>query len=256
MENLLETLAGERSWQFSYFSHRMQQMDQILADAKALQNRLKNRSDSPAASLGDALAILMAHASVFEVNSEPVLDTTTSELDTTPQNNPQMNNTGPTINVQLEALAELVGSQVDYQEDLGRLIEQVAIQRDEAKTSLEELASDVTQGEGEDLLIETAAQLQQIQERLEIEIAQQKELVGERDLAWNAYKALLQKEAELVNTSQVINEVTLAGQAVEPEQPADRGTLRNVLIAGVMGMLLAMGVIILLEWWRSAKVSQ
>jgi capsular polysaccharide biosynthesis protein len=256
LENILATLAGQQSWQVSFYSRRVQQMDQILADAEALQSRLKGQSDSPAASIGDAIAVLMAHASVFEVNPQVLLESNDPASETSFQNNLLANQVGPVINVQLDGLTELASSPGNYQEDLELLIKQVTLQRDEAKAKLQTLSEEVAQGEGDEMLTEANAQLSQVQERLEIETAHEKELSGERDLARDTYEAMLQKEAELVNASQVINEVTLAGPAVEPQHPADRGTIKNAFFGGIIGMLLAICVIIFLEWWHSTKVSQ
>jgi uncharacterized protein involved in exopolysaccharide biosynthesis len=99
-------------------------------------------------------------------------------------------------------------------------------------------------------LVETATLLQLLERRLENETAHERVLLSERDLAWEAYQALLEKETELISASQVNNEVTLAGAAIAPQQPTSRGIVRNTFIAGAVGFFLAVLGVIAVEWWR------
>jgi hypothetical protein len=268
--SMLATVAGERSWQFNFYSQRAQLMDQIVAQAESLQRQLEGQAGSAAAELGDALAVLMARATAFGVNPQTVnipagmnastgsssSRETLASQDPAAQSNPVIINPGPVINLQLDGLTALIESDADYQRDLDRLIEGAIAEKEEALGNLEQLASEVTGGQGPDLLVETAAKLQLLEERLENETARERVLLGERDLAWNAYQALSQKETELISVSQVNNEVTQAGAAVAPQQPASRGIVRNTVIAGAVGFLLAVLGVVAVEWWRMSGVQE
>ena len=103
---------------------------------------------------------------------------------------------------------------------------------------------------------EIAANIRELNTQLEKEKARELELTNNRDLALKAYQTLLQKETEIKSAPQVSNAVTVASQAIPPEMSISRGTVRNVFIAGVLGVVLGAFVIIVLLWWKSSGISQ
>ena len=76
-----------------------------------------------------------------------------------------------------------------------------------------------------------SSEIQDLQAQLENEKAIQRALVNERDLAEQAYNALLVKETEIQAGSQTSNEVALAGPAIVPTKPDSRGTITNTLLS-------------------------
>jgi uncharacterized protein involved in exopolysaccharide biosynthesis len=114
----------------------------------------------------------------------------------------------------------------------------------------------VIQGQGNDLVNEAATNIRNLTQQLESEQARQRELTNDRDLAWKAYQTLLQKETEIKSAPQTSNEVIMAGLAIPPERPVSRGTLRNTLVGGVLGVLLGVIWILGVEWWRLAGITQ
>lgn len=71
-----------------------------------------------------------------------------------------------------------------------------------------------------------------------------------RDLAWESYTALSNKRAELTLERAAANsEVRLGAAAIPPDQPVERVSLSlSVLLAGVIGLLLAIFLAFLLEY--------
>ena len=84
-----------------------------------------------------------------------------------------------------------------------------------------------------------------LETELERENSVKHDLTAKRDLAWQAYQVLAQKEIELKNTSPTNNQVNLANQAISPRDPMSKGTIATTLISGLFGTLIAIAWIIL-----------
>ncbi len=78
-----------------------------------------------------------------------------------------------------------------------------------------------------------------MQEQLEREEARKRELTQDRDLAWETYRTLARKEAEVGVAVQVTNtEVRFAVTAVEPKEPVAPKKMLNIAIAGMLGLMV------------------
>jgi uncharacterized protein involved in exopolysaccharide biosynthesis len=81
--------------------------------------------------------------------------------------------------------------------------------------------------------------------RLEVEEARYKQLVQERDLAWDTLKTVGNKVAELVLARTVgSSEVRLASPAVPPAEPEDAGAVKAAVLGGIVGGLVGVFIAI------------
>jgi uncharacterized protein involved in exopolysaccharide biosynthesis len=79
--------------------------------------------------------------------------------------------------------------------------------------------------------------------RLEVEEARYKQLVQERDLAWDTLKTVGNKVAELVLARTVgSSEVRLASPAVPPAEPESSGVVKAIVIGGALGALVGVSI--------------
>jgi succinoglycan biosynthesis transport protein ExoP len=97
------------------------------------------------------------------------------------------------------------------------------------------------------------SQVNQLLARLAQEQAREQELKRARDLAWDTYKTLVTKEAELKVAAQTQGtEVALAAPAAVPQNDLVSGT-RNVALAALIGLMLGVGAAYFIEFWWSYK---
>lgn len=92
--------------------------------------------------------------------------------------------------------------------------------------------------------------LKTLQSQLEEQGAISRQVSQLRDLAWESYTALSNKRAELTLERAAANsEVRLGAAAIPPDQPVEWVSLSlSVLLAGVIGLLLAIFLAFLLEY--------
>lgn len=92
--------------------------------------------------------------------------------------------------------------------------------------------------------------LKTLQSQLEEQSAISRQVSQLRDLAWESYTALSNKRAELTLERAAANsEVRLGTAAIPPDRPVERVSLSlSVLLAGVVGLLLAIFLAFLLEY--------
>ena len=88
-----------------------------------------------------------------------------------------------------------------------------------------------------------------LQAELEKEQSAKRELTQARDLAWDTYKTLQVKLAELgISVEMADVEVRFASPALEPIAPIDSNKWKNVILAGAAGLVLGVGVVFLLYY--------
>jgi capsular polysaccharide biosynthesis protein len=250
-KNLLSEAVNDSAWQVSYYYNRKQSLQDLKVKAKALKQQLGSGKSSSAGSIGDAIALLSLHSNAFgigEASSARALWLDQTSDKAIPDNAARM-----TFDLQLTELRSLNDTPASYAEDLDRIIQQADAEISSAKQALSNLHQNLFQGEGSDVIEATAAQIQDLQNQLEVEQARQRELSSNRDLAWEAYQALTQKVTEIKNSSQVSNQVTLASLAITPQKPASRGTMRNTLIAGMLGVVGGTFWVFGSMWWKSVE---
>jgi capsular polysaccharide biosynthesis protein len=249
---LLDELVQDRTWQIAYNVRRKQQMEQVIDQAEALQEQLKDNKGSLAAGLGDALAVLRLFAEAFK---EIEIDRGIAASGSTDAGKETiiLGSSQPDLvyDVQVSELIGRIESGQVYQQDLERIIEHAEEEKNKAETVLVELAQQSLEVGDDELLIATSDRLRNLQSQLEEETALLNELTSTRDLTWRAYSALAQKETEVRNNLQTSSSVTLASSAVPPIKPTSRGVLRNTAIAGGIGFFLSLIYVIGAEWLQS-----
>jgi uncharacterized protein involved in exopolysaccharide biosynthesis len=100
-----------------------------------------------------------------------------------------------------------------------------------------------------------APQILNLQQSVEQYQARQDQLQRTQELAQENYTTLSQKIDETnISAQDPSNGLQLASSAMPPSQAAPRGRLRNTLVAGIAGGLLALLFILALEWWRGQEV--
>jgi uncharacterized protein involved in exopolysaccharide biosynthesis len=157
--------------------------------------------------------------------------------------------------VQISELVESVQSGESYQRDLERIIRGAENEKQVAEAALLELAEQSAESEGDDLLLSTADRLRNLQSQLENEKAKLNELTSTRDLTWQAYQALAQKETEVRNNLQTSSSVTLASPAVPAVEPTSRGILRNTMIGAAIGFFISLVWVLGSVWLKSLDIT-
>jgi capsular polysaccharide biosynthesis protein len=258
-KSLFSQQADERTQQILYYSNRKQAMDDLIVKANALKQELQTGGRSSAGSLGDALAVLIARMNALGISPSQANNSST---DPNPGNvslsgsttNQISQGTGMLLNLQISDLNALQDSAQNYSADLDTIINISTQEKTKSQEELDSLAQEVYQKQGYEGFKDIAAQIRDLETELESEQARQKELTSQRDLAWQAYQAIAQKQVEIVNAPQTSNQVTLASLAVTPQKPASRGTVRNTLVAVVLGLMLGVFWVVGMQWWRAANI--
>ena len=179
---LYSSLAEDRTQQITYFYTRKLSMEDLIVHAEALKQQLQSGNRSEAGNVGDALAVLKARSTTLGI----VDRISGTSIDS-----------GFTIDLQISDVNAIIDSSAEYVADLDGIIELANTEQAKAESAWKALAEDVSRGEGYDEIERFAKQISSLESQLEIETARQTELTSQRDLAWLAYQAIAQKEAEL-----------------------------------------------------------
>jgi uncharacterized protein involved in exopolysaccharide biosynthesis len=225
-QTVLGTIIQDRTGLINYYNNRKLLMNQIKIEAEALKQQLDRGNQSSAQDTGIALAVLIANANTFAQES------------------------GVNYNIQIADLGAIRDSEIAYQGDLDALIQQADEEIRKAEDNIHTLSQEVSRGENSQIVNEISTQLQELQAQLESETSSLQDLTSDRDLAWEAYQALLEKETEIKTASQANVEVAIASQAVPPQDPMPRNTITKTIIAGFLGVFLGTFWILGKEWWR------
>ncbi|MGE5221283.1 MAG: GumC family protein [Omnitrophica WOR_2 bacterium] len=247
-QNILEStelvakLDGDRISQIDYYSARAQSMQETIAQAEALKKQLAGSDSSNASQIADALGVINIRALALGIITEKST------------NNLQVSEPRSTFNMQISDLKNLIDSKDKYSAELDTIIQIAQVEQEKANNELNTLAKNMVAGKYTPMRQEAAAQLSNLEKLLESQQTKQKELTTKRDTALNAYQALLQKQTEIMNGPQAGNEVNVASLAITPVGPISQNTTRNMLLAGVLGIMVGILGVVGLEWWRSANI--
>lgn len=256
---LLDELVQDRTWKIAYNVQRKQKMEQVIDQAEALKQQLGTQKTSLAAGLGEALAVLRLQAEAFgEIQIERGVSATSNEdplLKGTVQETLVMASRQPNMiyNLQVAELIERVEAGESYQRDLDNIIEHAELEKDIAEAALLELAEQSLEIENDELLVATSERLRNLQSQIENEEAQLNDLTSTRDLTWEAFQALAEKETEVRNNLQTSSTVRLASPAVAPVEPTSRGVLRNTLIGAAIGFFMSLIWVLGSVWLTSLE---
>ena len=256
---LLDELVQDRTWKIAYNVQRKRNMEQIIDRANALKQQLATGNTTLAAGLGEALAVLRlgsdAFAEVQIVSGTGSTNRLDSERLGAIQETRILGSRQPDtiFDVQISELIESVEAGESYQRDLDRIIDSAESEKLVAEAALLQLAQQSLEIDNDELLMTTSERLRNLQSQLENERAHLNELTSTRDLTWDAFQALAQKETEVRNNLQTGSSVTLASPAVPPVEPTSRGVLRNTLIGAAVGFFLSLIWVLGAVWLTSLE---
>ncbi|MEA3309997.1 MAG: Wzz/FepE/Etk N-terminal domain-containing protein [Chloroflexota bacterium] len=206
------------------------QIRQQLLNAQSLVRQLSERADSGADSWGLALAFINLQAGAYGGVPAGLL---------------QLDLSGSAPDVQSTEVAELVATlqnkQAEIQQESATLAEQLGdVQPVESVTT-----ESVVEQQVEYLIGEVAS----LESQIERQAAQKNELTAARDVAWTTYKSLLDKLHELqVENAVSTSEARVAFEALPPTNPTAPRKLMNTALAGVVGLMLAVGTVFVMEY--------
>ena len=153
--------------------------------------------------------------------------------------------------LQQRASGALVGTQIQLPgPDVlgeGYTVRQAGASLDELVTSLHAQNEDF-----EALFPVMETKIKELNVRLEKETYQLDQLRERRDLARSAYHALAgQLEETRITLAQGDQTAKVAARAWAAEEPSTPRTLVNTSLAGVVGLMLAVGAVFVFEWWQA-----
>lgn len=251
--SLLSSYGNERAVQIAYYLNRKQAMEELGEQATALKRQLENGNRSTAGNIGDSLAVILARMNAIlsrNIINTSIAGDTTNEL-------PQQN-VGPQQNVILSLQLDggfPTDSTANYSADIDAIIQLAKEEKAKADENIQQLVQEVNIPDPSRLekIASTAAQIQVLEQQIEAAKSTELELTSDRDLAWEAYQALAQKETEIKNATLTNNQVTLASQAIIPKKPDPRGAFLNTIIAGIVGIIIGIIFVVGLYWWRNVN---
>jgi capsular polysaccharide biosynthesis protein len=221
-----------------FYSDRIQAMDELIVQSEGLKKQLEGGNASSAGDVGDALAVLKIRAEGMNLSSMAM------DTDQLPVS---------TYALQFSNFDVIVDTSVNYVADLETIIQLARDEKEKAETILSNMAGGIYIEE-DSLLEQVNIQILEAETQLLSEQTQIEELISERDLAWQAYQALAQKETELISGAQTSSMFTIASSAIPPENPVSQGAERNALLAGAVGLALGVFLALVFEWWRSSEI--
>jgi non-specific protein-tyrosine kinase len=256
-------------------------LDSLLSNARSLQAHIQAGSDSPTAQTANTFSLILVQASSFTTAANlPVnLQVPMNQLSSGGVSRSQLLKDVSQLIQTLESKRNEVQAEIDtlstqllnnggYQflapSIPGNTTAPGNIQKKPLSTATEAKSQAQIQPQGSGQVtaapatagaatIEAINQLQkevdQLQAKLESVSAQKQELTRARDLAYETYKSLARKVAEVdVAAQSKSTEVKFAVPAVAPRAPVAPRKKMNTLLAGVVGLMLTIGVAFVAEY--------
>jgi uncharacterized protein involved in exopolysaccharide biosynthesis len=262
---------GNLSTQLEEAYGEARKVDQMLLDSRNMRDQVQSGGSGAVGS--NALALMLLKSQAFATNEGTAnLIVQTSPTSTSPE---EMVGDLDSLIITLENRRADLGSQIKALS--GRLLAAAGAQPDpgstmagggqlsgdQAQATLQSLSQlngldsvanlDVAGTPMEQKIQQLEDQVNQLQAHLAQEQAREQELTRARDLAWDTYKTLVTKEAELKVAAQTQGtEVALAAPATVPENDVVSVT-KNAALAAVVGLLLGIGAAYFIEFWWSYK---
>lgn len=257
---VFERLGYANATEIDWLVQRKQSMDELRIRAEALKTQIENGSLSTAGNKGDALAVLLARMNALGIQSRPPSSNTVL---------PSSSSTGSTssgqtinfpqaaevvLNLQVEENNIQSDQNGDYARDLDTLIQLAEDEKIKAEEAINLLSSEILQESNDPGSIreKTTSRLQDLETQLEQARAMEKQLTSNRDLSWEAYQAMAQKETEIKNAALTSSQINISSLAIVPVEPVARGTVTKTVLAGILGASLTTIIILFLAWWKSS----
>ena len=225
----LSSYITDQTWQLDYQYQRKRQLIQISNQANILKAQIENGNESKAGDAGDALAVMNARSNSFPPN------------------------TTRNFNLEITDTTILLDTSSNYVRDVNTIIESADEEHEQISQELESMLTGTTD-ELDPTSVSLASEIQILTAQLENLTARERELTSERDLAWDTYQTLLQKETEIETTAQTNPALTFASPAIPPEEPMPKQTLMKTAIAGIVGGMIGVVWVFVRLWWQSNEL--
>lgn len=197
----------------------------LRQDVQRLYDQLIAQSDSRSTTFADQLTLLLLQIKAFDSRFSTNAAAAESTIPLQLQINGTESLTGAGRSEQLAFLTSLI-----------RTLEEKAAQ---VETELAELEPQILALQGQ---------------RQEVEIETDR-LIRDRDLAQETYIALARKvDQERITSQDNTSGVLLASRAAVPVQPVSPRRLLNTAAAGALGLLISFSTVLVMVWWRGAKI--
>ncbi len=253
------------------YYRELQQVENWLAAANSLREQVSRDANSPAAELGNTIALLTLRTKIFSGGSDPALpgeivaatQTQAGSAAASAPQSPQIREgaSAPALVLQLD-VSNVAEATID-ESDVDAVISVLEQRREDTQARIEALVDEINSGAlagqtpaaaSPQLLAQVLTLEQEIaalNSELEGQGAKRRELLRARDRAWDTYQVLVgrQVEQEIVSESPAA-EVRLADAAIVPTEPVSRGLLRNTALAALAALTLSVGAIIAWDWWQ------
>jgi uncharacterized protein involved in exopolysaccharide biosynthesis len=262
---------GNLSTQLEEAYGEARKVDRMLLDARNMRDQIQ--SGGAGAVSSNALALMLLKSQAFATNeSSTNLIVQTSPTPASPEEmvadleslTTALENRRADLEDQIRALSGQLLAATGVQPDPGSTVTgagqlsgdqaQAALQSLSQLNGLESVANlDVSGTPMEQKIQQLEGQVNRLQAQLAQEQAREKELTRARDLAWDTYRTLVTKGAELKVAAQTQGtEVALAAPAAVPQNDVVSGT-KNVALAALVGLMLGIGAAYFIEFWWSYK---
>lgn len=212
---IYNAISSKRTNSIKLLTDRINNLDILIIQGESLKQQFQDQSNSNAGALGDSLALMMARASTLGVDHENM-----------------------TLN--LSDLSTLQSTSASLFADINGLVQVAKSEKQAAETELSRLNQEIREDLNGEELKEIVAYIRTVRSQLEELQSRQANLISERDLAREAYQAMLKKETEVRNTVQTSNIITLAGAAVAPNRVSHRSAYVTALLVGAIGGLIGL----------------
>ena len=216
----------------------LQQVERWLTAARALRDQVAADAGSMAADLGNVLALVFLRGQVF-------------------------GGVGP---VELQVDLDAAAVEKVRPADVDALIEVLEARREATQAQIDVLATELVTRELVELAVapdhplnariaELNGELLVLNGELEAQTTRQREVEGTRDMAWETYQVLVEKQVEEEIAAQTPGtEVRVASSAVSPDTAVGVPVRNSVFVAGALGIVLSTFVILAEGWWREGTV--
>jgi uncharacterized protein involved in exopolysaccharide biosynthesis len=262
---------GDLATQLTQVYSDTRKVDRLLMDARDMRDQVQ--SGGLGAVNSNALALTLLKSQIFASNEgAPNLLVQTNPVASTPDEMVgDLNGLISTLEArqsslkdQIQFLSVQLLSAANAQSNLSSGVvnggqptadqAQATLQSLSALKGLESIANlDLVGTPMEQKIQQLEGQVNQLRSHLAQEQAREQELTRARDLAWETYKTLATKEAELRVASQTKGtEVALAAPAAVPKNDVVSGT-STVALAAMVGLLLGIGAAYFIEFWWGYK---
>jgi capsular polysaccharide biosynthesis protein len=240
----LSTLSEEDKQRLEYYRGKLTEILYKQDQLSYLKSQLQSGNRSKAAEFGDAFAVLSARAN-YEADIYQEVDFESrhlgyfgDEID---------------LDIQFANIESVMDESSKYVSDIESLEELIQGEREKVENEIKLLTSEIVNTESDPDIEKLASNIQKMESEFEKDQARLNELNSQRDLAWQAYQAYAQKEAEIRNAPQVDNMVTIAGFAITPVLINSQGYIQRVIIASLFGAFLGVLWVFGEYWWKANK---